>query len=102
MHRGPRQPDIPLNDPVLPERSHYFDVGVDQKVLPGLDVGFDAYLYKLATDLIDDGQFGQAVVLTQFTWARAYSEGFEVKAKYQPVTFFQQEKYWKDDRYDDQ
>jgi outer membrane receptor protein involved in Fe transport len=76
------QPEVPLNNPVLPERSHYFDVGVDQKVLPGLDVGFDAY-YKLATDLIDDGQFGQAVVLTQFNWARAYSEGFEVKAKYQ-------------------
>jgi outer membrane receptor protein involved in Fe transport len=80
------QPDIPLNDPVLPERSHYFDVGVDQKVLPSLDVGFDAY-YKLATDLIDDGQFGQAVVLTQFNWARAYSEGFEVKAKYQTGNF---------------
>jgi outer membrane receptor protein involved in Fe transport len=80
------QPAIPLNDPVLPERSHYFDVGVDQKVLPGLDVGFDAY-YKLATDLIDDGQFGQAVVLTQFNWARGYSEGFEVKAKYQNGNF---------------
>src|ERR1700733_7252612 len=80
------QPDIPLNDPVLPERSHYFDAGVDQKVLPGLDVGFDAY-YKLATDLIDDGQFGQAVVLTQFNWARAYSEGFELKAKYQTGNF---------------
>jgi outer membrane receptor protein involved in Fe transport len=49
-------------------------------------VGFDAY-YKLATDLIDDGQFGQAVVLTQFNWARAYSEGFEVKAKYQTGNF---------------
>jgi outer membrane receptor protein involved in Fe transport len=80
------QPEFPLNDPVLPERSHYFDAGVDQKVLPGLDVGFDAY-YKLATDLIDDGQFGQAVVLTQFNWARAYSEGFELKAKYQTGNF---------------
>jgi outer membrane receptor protein involved in Fe transport len=80
------QPDVPLNDPVLPERSHYFDVGVDQRVLPGLDVGFDAY-YKIATDLIDDGQFGQAVVLTQFNWAHAYSEGFEAKAKYQNGNF---------------
>jgi outer membrane receptor protein involved in Fe transport len=75
-------PDQTNNDPVLPERSHYFDVGVDQKVLPGLTVGLDAY-YKIATDLIDDGQFGQAVVLTQFNWARAYSEGIEAKAKYQ-------------------
>jgi outer membrane receptor protein involved in Fe transport len=76
------QPAVPNNDPVLPERSHYFDVGVDQKVLPGLTVGLDAY-YKIATDLIDDGQFGQAVVLTQFNWARGYSEGIEAKAKYQ-------------------
>jgi outer membrane receptor protein involved in Fe transport len=80
------QPDVPNNDPVLPERSHYFDVGVDQKVLPGLTVGFDAY-YKIATDLIDDGQFGQAVVLTQFNWAHAYSEGAEAKVKYQNGNF---------------
>ena len=75
------QPAVPNNDPVLPERSNYFDVGVDQKLLPGLTVGLDAY-YKIATDLIDDGQFGQAVVLTQFNWARGYSEGAEAKVKY--------------------
>jgi hypothetical protein len=38
---------------------------------------------KFATDLIDDGQFGQAVVLTQFNYANGYSEGLELKAKYQ-------------------
>jgi outer membrane receptor protein involved in Fe transport len=76
------QPDQTNNDPVKPERSHYFDVGVDQKLAPGLTFGLDAY-YKIATDLIDDGQFGQAVVLTQFNWARGYSEGTEAKLKYQ-------------------
>jgi outer membrane receptor protein involved in Fe transport len=75
-------PDQFNNDPVQPERSHYFDVGIDQKILPGLTVGLDGY-YKIATDLIDDGQFGQAVVLTQFNWGRGYSEGLEAKAKYQ-------------------
>jgi outer membrane receptor protein involved in Fe transport len=77
-----QQPVIDAESPVLPERSHYFDVGVDQKFLPGLSVGADAYL-KLATDQIDDGQFGQAVVLTQFNYAEGYSEGVELKAKYQ-------------------
>jgi len=72
------QPEVPFNDPVKPERSHYFDIGVDQKVLPGLTVGFDAY-YKIVADLIDDGQFGQAVVLTQFNWARGYSEAWRPK-----------------------
>jgi outer membrane receptor protein involved in Fe transport len=80
------QPEVPFNNPVLPERSHYFDVGVDQKLLPGLTVGLDAY-YKIATDLIDDGQFGQATVLTQFNWAHAYSEGAEAKIKYQNGNF---------------
>ena len=32
--------------------------------------------------MLDDGQFGSAVVLTQFNYARGYSEGGEVKAKY--------------------
>jgi outer membrane receptor protein involved in Fe transport len=80
------QPDVPLNDPVKPERSHYFDAGVDQTLLPGLDVGLDVY-YKIATDLIDDGQFGQAVVLTQFNWERGYSEGAEFKVKYHDGNF---------------
>jgi outer membrane receptor protein involved in Fe transport len=80
------QPEVPLADPVKPERSNYYDVGFDQVVLPGLTVGGDVY-YKDARDAIDDGQFGQAVVLTQFNYAREYSEGFEVKAKYQTGDF---------------
>jgi len=67
--------------PVLPERSHYFDVGITQKVLPGLEVGLDAY-YKLARDLLDDGQFGQAYVLAGFNYDRAYNKGIELKVKY--------------------
>jgi len=75
------QPDVPLADPVKPERSNYYDVGVDQVVLPGLTVGADAY-YKSARDQIDDGQFGAAVVLTQFNFAEGISEGGEFKLKY--------------------
>jgi hypothetical protein len=77
-----QQPVITAADPELPENSHYFDTGVDQKLLPGLTLGADAYL-KRASDLVDDGQFGQAVVLTQFNYANGYSEGLELKAKYQ-------------------
>jgi len=76
-------PPHPLScqGPVLPERSHYFDVGVTQKVIPGLEVGADVY-YKLARDLLDDGQFGQAYVLTGFNYDRAFNEGVELTAKY--------------------
>ncbi len=79
-------PAIATADPVKPERAHYFDAGIDQNVLPGLTMGLDAY-YKMARDMIDDGQFGQAVVLTQFNWARGYSEGGEFKLKYQNGNF---------------
>ena len=75
------QPEVPLADPVKPERSNYYDVGVDQVVLPGLTMGVDAY-YKDARDQLDDGQFGAAVVLTQFNYAEGYSEGGEFKLKY--------------------
>jgi outer membrane receptor protein involved in Fe transport len=75
------QPDVPLADPVKPERSNYYDIGVDQTVLPGLTVGADAY-YKSTRDQIDDGQFGAAVVLTQFNFAEGFSEGGEFKLKY--------------------
>lgn len=74
------------NSPVLPERSHVFDAGVDQKVLRGLDVGVDAY-YKLATDLLDDGQFGQALVLDGFNYAKGRNAGIELKTKYQEGNF---------------
>jgi outer membrane receptor protein involved in Fe transport len=79
------------NDPVLPERSHYFDAGVDQKIKFGcasdqktcsnLDLGVDAY-YKIATDLVDNGLFGQALVLSAFNYARGYNEGIEFHAKF--------------------
>ncbi len=67
--------------PSLPERSHYFDAGVTQKLASGLEIGLDAY-YKLARDLLDDGQFGQAYTLTAFNYAKAENEGLELKLKY--------------------
>jgi outer membrane receptor protein involved in Fe transport len=76
-----QQQAIALDDPVLPERATYFDVGVDQKLLAGLSAGLDAY-YKRSTDALDDGQFGQAVVLEQFNYARGFSRGVELKMHY--------------------
>ena len=76
-------PAVPINDPVLPERSHVFDIGVVQKIsaIPGLEVGIDGY-YKIATDLLDDGQFGAAYVLSGFNYAHGINEGVELKANY--------------------
>jgi len=76
-------PLVQQNDPVLPERAHVFDVGVVQKVwpVPGLEVGLDGY-YKIARDLLDDGQFGQAYVLDGFNFDKANNLGVELKALY--------------------
>jgi outer membrane receptor protein involved in Fe transport len=76
-------PEVTQNDPVLPERAHIFDAGVVQKIwpVPGLEIGLDGYV-KLARDLLDDGQFGQAYVLTGFNYAKANNIGLELKALY--------------------
>ena len=71
---------------VLPERSHYFDVGIVQSVLPGLDIGVDGY-YKLARDLLDDGQFGAALVLDGFNYAKGKNKAVEVKTNYSGGNF---------------
>jgi outer membrane receptor protein involved in Fe transport len=76
-------PTVPLNSPVLPERSNVFDVGVVQKIypVPGLEVGVDGY-YKIARDLLDDGQFGAAYVLNGFNYERGENIGLELKSTY--------------------
>ncbi len=90
-------PTSPGTDPVLPERSHYFDAGLDQNIPFGcskpaakdctdLDLGIDAY-YKLATDLIDNGNFGQALVLSAFNYAQGVVEGVEFSAKFHSGNF---------------
>jgi outer membrane receptor protein involved in Fe transport len=85
------------NSPVLPERSHYFDAGVDQNIPFGcskpaakdctdLDLGVDVY-YKIATDLIDNGLFGQAYVLSAFNYAQGVNEGIEFSGKFHSGNF---------------
>jgi TonB dependent receptor len=67
-------PSVEKDDAVKAERSHYFDVGVNQIIVPGLTVGLDGY-YKLARNLIDEGQFGAPIILTAFNYAKAYVAG---------------------------
>jgi outer membrane receptor for ferrienterochelin and colicins len=72
---------LPPNDPVKPERSNYYDLGIQQVVFQGFTVGVDSY-YKQSTDLIDEGQFGSAVVLTPFNYAHGQVYGFELTGSY--------------------
>jgi outer membrane receptor protein involved in Fe transport len=51
-----------------------------------LELGLDFY-YKRARNLLDDGQFGQALVQTAFNYDRAYNTGVEFKARYENGDF---------------
>ncbi|WP_431304999.1 TonB-dependent receptor [Sediminicoccus sp. BL-A-41-H5] len=59
-----------------PERSNYFSAGISQRVTPQLTLGSNAW-YKQATDMLDLGQFGRALVFTPFNYARGQSYGIE-------------------------
>ena len=67
--------------PVKPDRSHYFDAGIIQQVIPGLTVGLDGY-YKMSRDLLDEGQFGSAIVFSPFNYKKGFVGGTEVTANY--------------------
>jgi outer membrane receptor protein involved in Fe transport len=74
-------PAVQLDNVVKAERSHYFDVGVNQVIFPGLTVGLDGY-YKLAKNLIDEGQFGAPIIFTAFNYAKAYVDGAVLTISY--------------------
>ena len=79
-------PATTQQDPVQPERSHYFDAGVTQMILPGLQVGIEAY-YKIATDLLDDGTFGPGLVVDAFNYEKGENVGVELSSSYTAGNF---------------
>ena len=76
-----KQPEILTDDRVQAEREHYFDGGVEQIVAPGAKIAIDAY-YKLKRNLLDEGQFGSAILLSPFNYAKGYAWGVELSGNY--------------------
>ncbi len=70
-----------LSSPVQPERSHYFDAGVLQQLTSSYTVGLDAY-YRYARNLIDEGQFGTALIFTPFNYEQGHVYGVELTNAY--------------------
>ena len=62
------------------ERANYFDAGISQKFAPGLQ-GVDGY-YKHAQNQIDDGLFGQTLILSAFNYAKGEVYGVEFTGSY--------------------
>jgi outer membrane cobalamin receptor len=69
------------DSPVKAERANYFDAGMTQKLAPGLQVGVDGY-YKEAKNQLDDGLFGQTLILSAFNYARGRIYGVEFTGSY--------------------
>ena len=73
-------PSLGNGNPTV-ERDHYFDAGITQRVIPGLTLGIDSY-YKKASDLIDEGQFGPALIFETFNYAKGRVYGVEQTGSY--------------------
>ncbi|MFC5491101.1 TonB-dependent receptor [Dokdonella soli] len=75
-----------VNAETRSERSHYFDAGVSQKIGDHLTLGLDAY-YRKVTNLLDEGQFGAALIFSPFNYARGRVRGVEFTANYDRDNF---------------
>ncbi len=76
-----KESEIQQADPVKAEREHYFDAGVEQRFKGGFKLAVDAY-FKRKKNLLDEGQFGSAVVLSPFNYAKGYAWGVELSGNY--------------------
>ena len=75
------EPAIKKDSPVTAERAHYFDAGITQEITKGWNVGVDGF-YKSSHSLLDEGQFGQALVLSSFNYDRGRQYGGEFTTNY--------------------
>ena len=73
--------EIPISSPVRSERAHYFDAGLSRQFSPSFTATVDSY-YKRATDQLDEGQFGQALIFSPFNYQRGQVFGVELATNY--------------------
>jgi outer membrane receptor protein involved in Fe transport len=75
------QEAITYGNTVKAERANYYDAGVTHEIVPGLTLGVDGY-YKTAQNQLDDGFFGQSLILSSFNYAEGRVRGVEFTANY--------------------
>jgi len=74
-------PQVTHDDAVKAERANYFDAGISQKITKHLQVGLDGY-YKNSREQLDDGLFGQSLILSAFNYAKGRVYGVEFTGSY--------------------
>jgi hypothetical protein len=75
------QPAVLQNTAVKPESANYFDFGRTEQFTRAFSMGVDSY-YKTSQNLIDEGQFGSALIFTDFNYAQGSQYGAEVTANF--------------------
>jgi len=74
------------NDAVKSESSDYFDIGLSHQLTPHLTLGLDSY-YKTVKNMLDEGQFGSALLYTPFNYLQGKIYGAELTANYRKDNF---------------
>ena len=72
---------VTTDDTVKAERANYYDAGISQKITKHFQVGVDGY-YKTARNQLDDGLFGQSLILSSFNYAKGRVQGVEFTSSY--------------------
>jgi outer membrane receptor protein involved in Fe transport len=79
-------PTVTQDDNVKVQKDNYFDVGATHRLTDDLQVGIDGY-YKDVQDLIDEGQFGPALIFTPFNYKTGTIYGVELTSNYKRGNF---------------
>jgi outer membrane receptor protein involved in Fe transport len=74
------------DDSVKAERANYYDAGITQTILPGWNMGLDGY-YKTAQQQLDDGLFGQTLILSAFNYEKGRVYGLEFTTSFETNGF---------------
>lgn len=74
-------PAVNYSDHVRAERTSYYDLGFGHSLSSSWTVSMDAY-YKDINNLLDEGQFGPALILTPFNYATGSIKGLELSTTY--------------------
>jgi outer membrane receptor protein involved in Fe transport len=74
-------PENFVSDPLKVERSNYYDAGIAHQFTKAWTVNVDGY-YKDAHNLVDNGQFGDAVIITPFNYRLGQVFGAELSSTY--------------------
>ncbi len=89
VHQFEYTTDAPFNDrddPPKVERDNYFDAGLSRQITAPWKVTLDSF-WKLARNLLDDGQFGSAVILNNFNYTSGSVYGAELGSSYKQGPF---------------